>query len=107
MRIITGLIFLLNLTAWIVFDVVCWTYTGGTLGWIVLIGIITFLIAWGLSGEAVIAPFDYLAQPEWDIFVRKFKWSNNSCLIAMTFFAIVCIAMNWLQLRELLDIKIQ
>lgn len=107
MRIITGLLFLLNLTAWIAFEVICWTYTGGTLGWVVLIGIIAFLIAWGLSGEAVIAPFDYLAQPEWDVFVTKIKWSNNFCLIAMTIFALVCITMNWLQLREFLNIQIQ
>ena len=98
MRIITGFLFLLNLAAWIALDVICWMLTGGTLGSVVLIGIITFLIAWGLSGESVIAPLDYLAQPEWDIFVKKIKWSNNYCFISMLIFALVCFAMNWLQL---------
>ena len=107
MRIITGTLFILNLTSWIVFDIICWIYTGGTLGWVVLIGILTFLISWGISGEAVIAPLDYLAQPEWDIFVKKIKWSNNFCVISMAIFALICIAMNWLEFREFLDIKIQ
>jgi len=45
MRIITGLLFLLNLIAWIALDVICWSFTGVTLGLVVLIGIMTFLIA--------------------------------------------------------------
>lgn len=106
MRIITGFIFLLNLVAWIALDVICWMFTGGTLGFVVLIGIITFLIAWGLSGEAVIAPFDYLAQPEWSIFSIKLKWANSAGGIVMLIFALICIMMNWLELRNFLDIRI-
>ena len=107
MRLITGFLFLLNLAAWIALDIICWSLTGLALGLVVLIGIMTFLTAWGLSGEAVIAPLDYLAQPEWDIFAKKIKWSNYSCLIVMTIFAFVCIALDWLQLREFLNIRIQ
>lgn len=107
MRLITGFLFLLNLAAWITFDVICWSFTGVTLGLVVLIGIVGFLIAWGLSGEAVIAPFDYLAQPEWNIFMTKLKWANSACGIIMSIFMILCLFMNWLELREFLNINIQ
>lgn len=105
MRLITGFLFLLNLLIWIAFDVICWYLTGVTMGLIVLIGIIGFLIAWGLSGEAVIAPFDYLAQPEWDIFKIKLKWSNTVCFTVMGIFGLICIVMDWLDLRTFLDIQ--
>lgn len=105
MRFITGFLFLLNLAAWITLDVICWQLTGVTLGLVILIGIIGFLIAWGLSGEAVIAPFDYLAQPEWDIFIIKLKWSNSVCCTVMVIFTLICIVMDWLDLRTFLDIQ--
>jgi len=98
---------MLNILVWILFDVFCWYATGITLGLVVLIGIISFLVAWGLSGEAVIAPLDYLAQPSWDIFLKKIKWSNYTCIIVMSIFAFICILMDWLQLREFLNISIQ
>jgi len=105
MRIITGLLFLLNLIAWIALDVICWSFTGVTLGLVVLIGIMTFLIAYSLSGETVISPFDYLAQPEWSIFTIKLKWANSACGIVMSIFTILCLFMNWFELREFLNIN--
>ncbi len=107
MRIITGLLFIINLIAWIAFDVFCWIHTGGTLGWVVLIGIVAFLISWGLSGEAVVAPLDYFLQPEWDIFVIKIKWANSISLITMFIFVMLCIMLDWLGLREFLNLNIQ
>lgn len=107
MRVITGILFFLNLAAWIFFDIVCWIMTGVTLGLIVLIGIISFLIAWGLSEEAVIAPFDYLAQPSWDVFVKKIKWSNYTCVIVMSIFALVFIVFDWFNLRDFFNIIIE
>jgi hypothetical protein len=106
MRLITGFLFLLNLAIWIAFDVICWSLTGVTLGLVVLIGIVGFLIAWGLSGEAVIVPFDYLAQPEWNIFTIKLKWANSTGGVVMLIFALICIVMDWLELRSFLDIQI-
>jgi hypothetical protein len=107
MRFITGLIFIVNILSWIVFDIFCWYATGITLGLIILIGIIAFLIAWGLSGEVVIAPLDYLSQTSWEIFIKKIKWSNLTCVIVMSIFTFVCIIMDWFQLREFLNINIQ
>jgi len=78
MRIITGLIFILNFTAWITFDILCWQLTGVTLGLIVLLGLLTFLISWTLSHESIIAPLEYIMQPDLDIFFKiqmgKFGW---------------------------------
>jgi len=71
MRIITGFLFLLNVAFWVGFDAICWFFTGGTFGWTVLIGLIIFLIAWGISIEATIAPLDYFMQSEWGIFTKK------------------------------------
>lgn len=105
MRLITGFLFLLNVAAWITLDVICWSLTGVTLGLVVLIGIMTFLIAWGLSGEAVIAPFDYFAQPEWSIFTIKLKWANSACGIVMFIFTMLFIFMNWFGLREFFNIN--
>ncbi|MEI7504424.1 MAG: hypothetical protein WCJ61_14185 [Paludibacter sp.] len=107
MRLITGFLFILNLSAWILFDILCWYLTGVTLGLVVNVGIIAFLIAWGLSGEAVIAPLDYLALPEWDIFVKKIKLSNGIFITAITLSILLCIVMDWLHLREFLNVKIQ
>lgn len=107
MRIITGLLFIVNLIAWIALDVFCWIHTGGTLGWVVLIGIVAFMISWGLSGEVVVAPFDYFIQPEWDVFVVKIKWANSASLIVMALFVMLSVMFDWLDLREFLDINIQ
>ena len=107
MQIIAGLIFIINLIAWITFDVFCWMHTGATFGWVGLIGIVTFLISWGLSGEAVVSPLDYFLQPEWDIFVIKLKWANSTSLIVMALFVMLSVLFNWLDLREFLNINIQ
>lgn len=107
MRFITGFLFLLNIFAWIGLDILCWYATGITLGLIILIGIIAFLIAWGLSGEAVVAPLDYLSQTSWDNFVKKMKWSNMICVIVMSIFTLFFIIMDWFDLREFLDINIK
>jgi hypothetical protein len=106
MRIITGFLFLLNVAFWVGFDAICWFFTGGTFGWTVLIGLIIFLIAWGISIEATIAPLDYFMQSEWGIFTKKIKWANSTSLIGMGIFTFICIIFDLLQMREFLNIKI-
>lgn len=106
MRLITGFLFFINLIAWISFDILCWSLTGITLGIIVLIGIISFLVAWKISVEAIFAPLDYISQSEWDIFIKKIKWANSTCLISMIIFALICIIFNWFHLKEFLEISI-
>ncbi len=103
MRFITFILFALNLTAWITFDVICWKYTGSTLGWIGLFGLITYLIAWGLSGEVVFSVMDYITQSEWDIFVSKIKWANSACIFMMGLISILSIIFDWFSLREFLN----
>ncbi len=102
MRAITGLIFILNFAAWIVFDIICWQLTGETFGWIVLFGTFTFIMAWALSGEAIIAPLDYIMQPDWGIFTLKFKWANSAGFLSMGILSLLCILFDWLNLRAFL-----
>ena len=102
MRIITGLIFTLNFSAWITFDILCWQLTGVTLGLIVLLGLLTFLISWTLSREAIIAPLKYIMQPDWDIFFLKFKWANSAGFLSMGILSLLCLLFDWLNLRTFL-----
>lgn len=102
MRVITGLIFILNFSAWIAFDILCWQLTGVTLGLIVLVGFFIFLISWFLSREAIIAPLDYIMQPDWDIFVLKFKWTNSAGFLFMGILSLLSILFDWLDLRAFL-----
>lgn len=102
MRVITGLIFILNFSAWIAFDILCWQLTGVTLGLIVLVGFFIFLISWFLSREAIIAPLDYIMQPDWDIFVLKFKWANSAGFLFMGILSLLSILFDWLDLRAFL-----
>lgn len=106
MRIITGLIFLINVGAWIALDVLCWSLTGGSLGWVGLIGIVIFLVAWGISGGFAVSVLDYVAQPEFDVFIQQLKWSNIAALFSMGLFLLLCLIFNWLNMREFLEISI-
>lgn len=104
MRIITGFLFILNLAIWVVMSVVCWNLTGSTLGVPVTFGVIAFLIAWAISGEATLAPMDYLMQPEWDVFVTKFKWANQIGVYCAVAILVICIIFGWLNVRDFLGI---
>jgi len=101
MRVITGLIFILNFSAWIAFDILCWQLTGVTLGLIVLVGF-SFFNLLVLSREAIIAPLDYIMQPDWDIFVLKFKWANSAGFLFMGILSLLSILFDWLDLRAFL-----
>ena len=78
MRILTGLVFIINLLLWIIGGVIAFFADSLLIGLPVLIGFIGFLIAWHLSGGIVIAPADYFFQPEWSVFKIKLKWSNST-----------------------------
>ncbi len=100
MRIITGILFLINIALWIGANIVCWSHTGATLGVATLIGIIVFMTAWAISGEATLAPMDYLMQPEWDIFVVKLKWANQAGIYSTLVFTLLCLIFNWFDFRD-------
>jgi hypothetical protein len=76
MRILTGIIFIANIALYIL-GIVIGFAMGFGFGIVVLIGFISFLVAWHLSGGMVVAPADYFFQPEWDVFKKKLKWSNG------------------------------
>ena len=77
MRVLTGLVFIMNVVLWIAGIIFGFAYEGWITGVPVLIGIITFFIAWHLSGGIVTAPADYFFQPEWTVFKTKLKWANG------------------------------
>lgn len=106
MRVITGFIFLLNIAAWIGANVLCWNLTGSSLGVTTIVGILVFLIAWAFSGEMVLAPIDFLMQPDWGVFVIKLKWSNMAGLFAMGVFLIICLIFDWFDIRAFLDVNV-
>ncbi len=81
MRILTGLVFFINIALWILSILIGFLNGGAVLGFPVIIGLIAFLIAWYLSGGIVVAPADYFFQPEWNVFKTKLKWSNSSGVI--------------------------
>lgn len=105
MRIYTKILFLLNIAIWIGSGAICWALTGSTLGWVVLIGFIIFLIAWIISSEAIITPMDDIEHPAWNVFIKKIKWAYNASLIGMGFFILLCVALDLLQMREFLNMK--
>lgn len=82
MRILTGLVFIVNISLWVIGIVFGFSAEGGVVGYPGIIGFLTFLIAWHLSGGIVVAPADYFFQPEWDVFKTKLKWANSSGTIA-------------------------
>lgn len=89
MRIITGVLFMLNIAAWIGINVLCWINTGSVLGVATIIGIVVFFVAWAISEEATLAPMDYLMQPEWDIFVIKLNWANQAGIYSALIFMLL------------------
>lgn len=105
MKTITKLLFLLNILIWIGSGAVCWVLTGSTLGSVMFIGFIVFLIAWAISNEAIIVSCDDLMNPEWYIFIRRFLWANRASLICMGIFIFVCVAMDIFNMREFLNMK--
>lgn len=76
------------------------------MGVVLLIGIVVFLIAWGISGTASLSISDYIMQSEWGIFASKIKWANMTAFIAMSIFIVICLAFDWLDLRFFLNITL-
>ncbi len=105
MKFITKLLFILNIAIWIVSGAACWVLTGSTLGSVILIGFVAFLIAWAISDEAIIVSCDDLMNPELYIFTRRFFWATSASLICMGIFIFVCVAMDIFNMREFLYMK--
>jgi hypothetical protein len=76
MRFLTGLTFLANIGLWLFVAVLAFIELP-ELGWTIIIGFISFLIAWNLSGGIVTSVADYFFQPEWTVFKTKLKWANG------------------------------
>jgi len=90
MRILTGFVFIVNIVFWILGIIVGFSTEGNVVGFPVLIGFISFLIAWHLSGGIVIAPADYFFQPEWSVFKTKIKWSNvTGAIVGLIAFLVI------------------
>lgn len=90
MRVLTGLVFFANVAFWILGLIFGLAYEGWITGVPVLIGFISFFIAWHLSGGIVTAPADYFFQPEWTVFKIKLKWANGTAIVVgiISFFII-------------------
>ncbi len=80
MRVLTGLIFIINVILWL-FGIVLGFIYDFILGFIPLIGFIAFLIAYSLSEGFIVSVSDYFFFPSWDVFKRKIKWANGIGLI--------------------------
>ena len=76
MRVLTGLAFSGNIVLWF-FAALFAFMDNPELGWAIIIGFVSFLIAWKLSGGIVTSAADYFFQPEWTVFKIKLKWSNG------------------------------
>ncbi len=76
MRFLTGLAFIANIALWLLVIVLAFI-EHQILGLAVIIGFISFFIAWNLSGGIVTSVADYFFQPEWTVFKTKLKWSNG------------------------------
>ena len=105
MKFITKLLFILNIAIWIGAGAVCWVLTGSTLGSVILIGFVAFLIAWAISDEAIIVSCDDFMNPEWHIFTRRILWATSASLISMGIFIFICVAMDKFNMREFLNMK--
>lgn len=105
MKFITKFLFILNIAIWIGGGAACWVLTGSTLGSVILIGFVVFLIAWAISDEAIIVSCDDFMNPEWCIFTRRIFWATSASLICMGIFIFVCVAMDIFNMREFLNMK--
>jgi len=105
MKFITKLLFILNIAIWIGSGAICWVLTGSTLGSVILIGFVVFLIAWAISDEAIIVSCDDFANPEWCIFRKRFLWATSASLVSMGIFIFACVAMDMFNMREFLNMK--
>jgi hypothetical protein len=78
MRFITGLIFIVNILAWVIGLIVAFSSEPLMVGLPVTIGFIGFVIAWRVSGGVAVSAADFFFQPEWDVFKKKLKWANGT-----------------------------
>ncbi len=105
MKTLTKILLLLNIAFWIGSSAICWRLTGGTLGWVVLLGLIIFIVSWRISCEVVNVPLENFSEPEWLIFIKKFKWSNAASLIGIGIYMFICIIFNFFRMRDFLNLN--
>jgi len=106
MGCITGFLTILNVFAYILLDIVFWYFTGSTFGWIGIIGIIGFLIAFMLSGEATLSVMDYLDNTDWDIWKTKIAWANGVAGIIMIIFIMIFYATDMFGMKEFMEVTV-
>lgn len=80
MGCITAFIFLCNIILIVGVDVFLWTHSA-TMGLLGILGIIAFFISYALSVEISIAPRDFWANSEFDIFIKKIGFANTTALM--------------------------
>lgn len=80
MRVLTFLTFVLAIAFMVGLDIVLFTEDilygiGG------IIGIISFFIAYSISGDMIIAPRDYWRLSSWQVFSKKFGYGMSAFLL--------------------------
>lgn len=80
MGCITAFLFLCNIALIVGVDAFLWTHSA-TMRLLGIVGIIAFFIAYALSVEITIAPRDFWANSEFDVFIKKLSFANTTALI--------------------------
>ena len=106
MGCITGFLTILNVAAYILFDIYLWHATGTTFGWIGIIGIVGFVIAFMLSGAATLSVRDYFDNTDWDIWKTKIAWANGIAGIVMIVFTIIFYSQDICGMKEFMEVTV-
>jgi len=77
MRFITGLVFIINLSIWLIGIILGFAAYGCIAGISIILGFISFLLAWRISDGMITSIADYFFNPEWSVFTKKLKWANS------------------------------
>jgi hypothetical protein len=77
MRILVGLTLIANVILWVLAIIFGFTYSI-SIGISLIIGLLSFFIAYRISGGIVTSIASNYIQSEWDVFKRKIKWANSS-----------------------------
>ena len=91
MRVLTFLTFIIAIIFMVGLDIVFFTEDilygiGG------IIGIISFFIAYSISGDMILAPRDYWRLSSWQVFKKKFGYGLTAYILVTCIFAAVLLA---------------
>lgn len=92
MKVLQFLAFFTSIAFMIVLDAVLWGESSlyGIGG---IIGIISFFIAYAISGNIVVAPRDFWKLSSWQVFKKKIGWAFSAYIIVALVAAAVLSAM--------------